>query len=269
MVHSFIARVMIGGHISCNFYGNFSAVEKQHGASEAALQSHFEKLNFEEMKKVIQDEGIDCELKLGQGGWDVFLTDEGFETAKRELEGMKLAGGYTSTLKIYSGSSAATVLSFYVMLMKAAGVKFCQGAVHTAERASLRPYAFVTSLLRILIEQFSLLLYTHTPVTSVVSPSDKGGYYTIHTTRGIVKARHIVNATNAWIGHLYPEFQDKIIPTRGQVIHIDGRHLKLDPTGWNFGDEYLIQRPDSSIIFGGGERFDTRNRLIFSSDNST
>jgi glycine/D-amino acid oxidase-like deaminating enzyme len=139
--------------------------------------------------------------------------------------------------------------------MKAAGVKFCKGAIKIQEHASLKPYALVTSLLRILVKKHLLQLHTNTPVTSITSPSGKVKYYEIHTPRGTVKARHVVNATNAWIGHLYPEFQGKIIPTRGQVIHVDAQNLTLDPMGWDDGREYLIQRPDSSIIFGGGRRF--------------
>ena len=69
-----------------------------------------------------------------------------------------------------------------------------------------------------------------------------------------MKARHVVNATNAWIGHLYPEFQRMIVPTRGQVIHVDGGNLHVEPMGWHDGAEYLIQRPDTSLIFGGARR---------------
>lgn len=113
----------------------------------------------------------------------------------------------------------------------------------------------MTSLLRILIEQHSLQLHTNTPVTSITSPSAEVKEYRVHTPRGIVKARHVVNATNAWIAHLYPEFKGKIIATRGQLIEIDGKNLNLKQMGWNYGEEYLIQRPHSSIIFGGGRDF--------------
>jgi len=119
----------------------------------------------------------------------------------------------------------------------------------------LRPYALITSLLRILIKQHLLQLHTNTPVTSIIPPSGKLKYYTVHTPRGKVKARHVVNATNAWIGHLYPEFQGKIVSTRGQVIHVDGKNLNLSPVSWGYGSEYLIQRPDSFLIFGGGRKF--------------
>ena len=127
----------------------------------------------------------------------------------------------------------------------------------------MRPYTLVTSLLRILIKRHLLQLHTNTAVTSITSPTAKSKYYVIHTPCGTVTARHVINATNAWIGHLYPEFKGKIIPTRGQVIHVEGGGVSVSPMGWNYGGEYLIQRPDSSLIFGGGRRFSSASTTPF------
>jgi hypothetical protein len=84
-------------------------VQGQYNQKEAARHSHFERLNFEAVKEVIQREGIDCEFKETGGGWDVFLTDEEFSAAKREVERMKAAGGYTSSIKVFEGEAAAKV----------------------------------------------------------------------------------------------------------------------------------------------------------------
>ena len=110
-----VARVnLIGGHLSCNFYSYYSTISKQYSPTEASLQSHFEKLNFEAIRTLIQTENIECEFKYDQngGGWDIFLTTEEFEEAKREIEGMKSADGYVSTLKIFEGEIAAKVSTF-------------------------------------------------------------------------------------------------------------------------------------------------------------
>jgi len=137
-------------------------------------------------------------------------------------------------------------------------VRNCVGAIFTRERASLRPYALVTSLLRILVKQHLLQLYTRTEVTLVTSPTEGEPYYIIQTSKGRVRARHVVNATNAWIGHLYPEFQGIITPVRGQVIQVSaGGHSHIQPIVWNYGADYMAQRPDGTLIFGGGRRFST------------
>jgi glycine/D-amino acid oxidase-like deaminating enzyme len=79
---------------------------------------------------------------------------------------------------------------------------------------SFWPYKFVTSLLRLCIDKFSLNLQTNTPVISV-SPSGDGNWI-VETGRGSVKAAKVVFATNAYTSTLLPEFTDKIVPIRGQ-----------------------------------------------------
>ena len=101
--------LIVGGHLSCDFYSYFLDVEKKYDAAEAALRSHFEKLNFEALNELIDREEIDCEFKWTQKGWDIFLKEEEFELAKRSVEGLKRAGGYASTLKIFESKQAAKV----------------------------------------------------------------------------------------------------------------------------------------------------------------
>jgi glycine/D-amino acid oxidase-like deaminating enzyme len=88
---------------------------------------------------------------------------------------------------------------------------------HAAARCptgSFWPYKFVTALLRICIDKFSLNLQTNTPVLSV-SPSGDGKW-TVETGRGSVQAAKVVFGTNAYTSTLLPEFTGKIVPFRGQ-----------------------------------------------------
>jgi len=87
-------------------------------------------------------------------------------------------------------------------------------AAATHPASSFWPYKFVTSLLRLCIDRFSLNLQTNTPVLSVVPSGD--GNWVVETGRGSVLAAKVVFATNAYTSTLLPEFTDKIIPIRGQ-----------------------------------------------------
>ena len=87
-------------------------------------------------------------------------------------------------------------------------------AAATHPTGSFWPYKFVTSLLRICIDRFSLNVQTNTPVISV-SPSGNGGW-TATTGRGSIEASKVVFATNAYTSALLPEFTGKIVPVRGQ-----------------------------------------------------
>lgn len=78
------------------------------------------------------------------------------------------------------------------------------------------PYRLVTTILAGLLRRHpeSFYLATHTPCTAIDAPTPTSGHYTLHTPRGLVRAAHIVHATNGWTAHLLPGFRTKIAPVR-------------------------------------------------------
>ena len=101
----------LGGHLSCDFFSFYSEVMSMYDEKQAASRSWFEKLNFDSITELVRRRGIECELEDNGGGWHVYLTEEAFARGKRDLEGMKAAGGYVSSLKIFQGKQAAKVSS--------------------------------------------------------------------------------------------------------------------------------------------------------------
>lgn len=103
-------------------------------------------------------------------------------------------------------------------------------------------------------------LQTNTPVQSVSSGPDATGRWILKTSRGVVKAKQVVMATNAYTSALLPEYTNKIIPYRAVCSHIvtPGKAPLLTNSyalrfaEWDF--DYLIPRPDGSIIVGGARR---------------
>jgi glycine/D-amino acid oxidase-like deaminating enzyme len=103
-------------------------------------------------------------------------------------------------------------------------------------------------------------LQTNTLVTELAEVVDGNGSsrWVVTTNRGIIRAPKVVLATNAYTAALLPEYKDKIIPYRGISCKISTRGqapllansygLRFAP--WDF--DYLIPRPDGSIIVGGG-----------------
>lgn len=102
-------------------------------------------------------------------------------------------------------------------------------------------------------------LQTNTIVTSISDSLDaNSGRWTVNTSRGSIKARQVVFATNAYTAALAPQYQDKIVPVRGVCSRIvvpqpGGPRLSNTYTlrfnSWDY--DYLIPRPDGSIIVGG------------------
>lgn len=101
-------------------------------------------------------------------------------------------------------------------------------------------------------------LQTNTPVLRVSEARDADGCWTVDTPRGSIKAKWVVFATNAYTSGVAPEYHNKIIPVRGVCSRIVVPNPPKQPlrasyvirfNSWKY--DYLIPRPDGSIIVGG------------------
>lgn len=102
----------------------------------------------------------------------------------------------------------------------------------------------------------NLNLQTNTPATGVSALPDNVGRWTVTTSRGSIKARKVIMATNAYTAALLPEYHEKIIPYRAICSRIvapnppmlaDSYAIRFTPKDF----DYLIPRPDGSIVVGG------------------
>lgn len=144
----------------------------------------------------------------------------------------------------------------FLTVRKLSGVKGAEGCFsYTA--GHIWPYKFVLHLLKKAISQ-GVNLQTHTPVQQVSSSQDFEGYWTITTTRGAIRAKTVVYASNAYTSAILPEYKDSIVPVRGICCRITTpkspapylpNSYILRSSGWEF--DYLIPRTDGSIIVGG------------------
>ncbi|KAH0496166.1 hypothetical protein TgHK011_003544 [Trichoderma gracile] len=135
------------------------------------------------------------------------------------------------------------------------------------QAGALWPYRLVTSLWHDLKTNYpSLTISTHTPVTSITPNASTTHPYTVHTSRGKIRTRHVLHATNAYTGHLVPAL-------RGCLTGVIG-HMTAQKPGKDFsplchgrrswsimygtGFDYVTQRPDGEdgqpgeLMLGGG-----------------
>lgn len=95
-------------------------------------------------------------------------------------------------------------------------------------------------------------------ISGTADPSS--GRWTVTTSsRGSIKAKKAIFATNAYTSALLPQYKGKIVPVRGMCSRImtpkdkpspylpNTYSLRWSPTIF----DYLIPRPDGSIIVGG------------------
>lgn len=103
-------------------------------------------------------------------------------------------------------------------------------------------------------------LQTNTPVTEISPSPDRNGFWTLSTPRGEIKAKKVIFATNGYTSHLLPQYKQAIIPIRGICSHITSstdrpsisKQIQTMAIRYSPGHhDYLITRPDGSIIVGG------------------
>jgi glycine/D-amino acid oxidase-like deaminating enzyme len=143
--------------------------------------------------------------------------------------------------------------------IQVSGVKGAM-ACTTYSAATLSPYKLITQLLATVVNTGSVKLHTNTPVLSL-TPDSFGGYL-VDTPRGIVCAKKVVHATNAYVSSLLPEYSASVIPCKGICCHIslpEGSNPPPVKYSYIIRDkdsvlDYLIPRADGGIIVGGASK---------------
>lgn len=239
-----------GGHVKPDTYFNVSKHAERFGLETAAQLAAFEAANVQAVKELVETEKLDCDFHLTRAV-DVYLDPEHArqtEAAYRKLSATKAVN--LDDVHFVPKKDAERV----------SGVKGAQ-CCFSFTAAHLWPAKMVNQLLEGLLNQ-GLNLQTNTPVDSVSSTMDADEKWTIRTKRGTIKASKVIHATNGYTAQVLPEYKDRIIPVRGICSRIaspkgpKSPHL-VNTYGIRFdarNNDYLIPRPDGSIIVGGARQ---------------
>jgi glycine/D-amino acid oxidase-like deaminating enzyme len=221
--------------------------KRQFGVQEAIRVMEFEHSHLKEMSSCIRENDIDCDLRLLEG-LDIYHDEATFLRAVHALEDMR--------------EHAPTLASRYSVYTSKADLRHrkcadhCIGAIGMPS-ASMWPYKMVTALLKKMVNENSLAIQTNTVVTSITD-KDADEFAIVKTTRGEIRATHVVHATNAWMSHLVPELRPFVSPVRANVQRQmpQPSSLRVDKTTtfWlRYADkdyDYMLQRPDGAFIIG-------------------
>ncbi|RSL76194.1 hypothetical protein CEP51_010188 [Fusarium floridanum] len=239
-----------GGHVKPDGFLNVPRTAKIYGAAAAAELAKFEAAHVYAVKDLVEREGLDCDFNVTRA-LDVFLDP----------------GHAKQTEEAYKELVKANVVDLHDIAFtpmkdaeRVSGVKGAQ-CCFSYTAAHLWPSKMIHQLLQLLLDK-GVKLYSHTPVSSVSPTPDNNGAWTVTTPRGVIKARKIIYATNGYTSNLLPEYSRCIVPIRGIACHIsspkgtDTPHL-VNTYGIRFdarNNDYLIPRPDGSIIVGGARQ---------------
>ncbi|PGH15173.1 hypothetical protein AJ79_02538 [Helicocarpus griseus UAMH5409] len=243
-----------GGHIKPDPYYHAGQLAEEHGLISGRELAEFEGANLDAVKEYVEREKVDCDLIITRA-CDVHFSSDQDKQAKSRLRKLRKAGiKVVKDASEVSGKYAETV----------SGVKGAKGCV-TFTAGHLWPYKLIHHMFTSAVKR-GVNLQTNTRVTKISVTADSQGFWSVTTDRGVIRAPKVVVAANSYTQALLPEYKDKIIPYRGISCHIatPGPSPLLVNTyalrfkDWDF--DYLIPRPDGSIVVGGARSVYFRNK---------
>lgn len=242
-----------GGHIKTMTFAVWEDRKRAYGVEEAIRLTAFEHSHLDAMTGVARDKGIECDAVLTEG-IDAYFSQPTFNKALAALADMRkhaphLANRYT----IHTDRDRLQ------RVMKLS--ERCVGAI-VVPAASIWPYKLVTGLMGRLIRGGKLNVQAHTTVESIDDDPSRE-LAVVRTARGNIDARHVVHATNGWLGHLLPELRPFVSPVRGNVVHYAAVAGQPSPSALGFDSkfsywlryaekdyDYLIQRARGDVVVG-------------------
>lgn len=189
--------------------------------------------NAEMIAETVEREGIDCHYT--REGWVQAAGPDGQQRLEVSTR-MAASTGFTDWTKI----SAEEVY-------RRSGMRANHPAGFSIGAASWHPAKWVWGLMGVALRSPHVHLFTRTRVERV---EDIGDMYRIQTSRGVVKARYIINATESYTPALFPEFHDTILPMQTQAAFgvSDGGTMK-GGVGIS-SDRAFFGRHGKGILFG-------------------
>ncbi len=213
---------------------DLSAAQRDGLAHEyAAAYAKSAYANAEMIAETIDREGIECGYV--RKGWVQAANPDALERLDASTR-MARETGFTDWMKITKEES------FEKSGMRTSGPSgFSIGA------ACWHPAKWCWSLMRIALRSRRVELFTRTPVRRV---EDLGESYAVHTDRGVVHARYVINATESQTPWLFPEFHDIIRPMQTQAAWGESDGGTMQPGIGISGDRAFFGRDERGVIFG-------------------
>mmetsp|Transcript_435 Transcript_435/g.954 ORF Transcript_435/g.954 Transcript_435/m.954 type:complete len:455 (-) Transcript_435:152-1516(-) len=230
-----------GGFIAPGTSEKFGESLKRYGVEVTRTLYDYTVACTEAVAQYVEEQQVDCELRFN-GSVSLAFTDS------------ELAGLRSSHAMLREHGVPAEWWDAEECERRTGSGSFL-GGMFKPNAGNLWPAKLVLSM-ALQAQAQGANLQTHTDVLRVHDPAEPGAededVLVVTTSRGVVRARHVVFCTNAWTRGLLPDLQGVITPVRNQVI-ITKPLPPLWPFGLssNHGYEYFMQRPDGRIVLGG------------------
>lgn len=224
------------GFITCGSVEHFNRLVGKHGAKEALEIWKFSEENLSLLEKhIIRESGEEIQFEKN-GSFSLASTEEEFSELMNSYDLMKELGINVEILNQDSIESRLNASGFV-------------GGIKYVDDASVHPVLLLDKIYSEFSEDKNFTLRENSEVFHI---EQVGEYKRVHTKSGKLEAPIIIMATNGYSAQLHPFFEDKIYPTRGQILATEPLPKLLEgPCYANFVLDYFRQTPSGEIVIGG------------------
>ncbi|KAL8341047.1 hypothetical protein RB601_006916 [Gaeumannomyces tritici] len=248
-----------GGHCRPGWWSHFRRYAASFGEAEALRLERHEEQTVADVAAFVREHGVRNDFQDVETA-DVFTTDAAFRGA---LDALAFRDEARARTPGDVGPSVERTVWRAEDARARLGIPGIAGAITYPAHAQ-NPYLLVCRMLELALDA-GLNLQTNTPALSVEEEADGDGdgvKWTVRTERGVVRARNVVLATNAYTNSLHRGLAATgfLTPARSQVAALrpgsgmDYGYL----TGHSGGpvdvptDDYYMTTPAGVVVWGGG-----------------
>ncbi|CAD0115504.1 unnamed protein product [Aureobasidium uvarum] len=245
-----------GGHIKASPHETFERLEAGFGAERAVALTRFQLNHLEYLTDFCKNKGFTQAECRKVETVDLFFDQKAFDKACHTITKLESLLPEWQAM-IYQAAEAREKFAVSDQVVGASSY----------QAGALWPYRFVTAVWNGLLQDYPqrITIETNTPVLSIDKEGPSDYAYNVYTDRGVISCKHVVHATNAWMGHLLPKLNKKATGMRAHMSAQNPGHHNYE--GFN-GDrswslvygpddfDYMTQRPFSDgigdMMLGGG-----------------
>jgi hypothetical protein len=235
------------GFITCGSTEHFSRMASAYGESKAEEIWKFTEYNH---RLIVETFGLErlqseCEYR-NLGSWTLAATEHEIQVIGETVKHLQ---GKGVNVQWYDKKIVDNWLH----------CEGFHGGAKYADDGEIHPVKY----LNLLQQESGATLYTNQEVFGFESDGDA---VLVKTNQLDLRAEAVVLCTNAWSGQLSSWFQDKIAPTRGQIIVTEPVAPFLEPAYCSFVLDYFRQLVDGRVLIGGFRNADIEREVGFSDE---
>ena len=189
--------------------------------------------NADMIEQTIQKEGFDCDYV--RNGWICAVDPDDLDSLGKAVK-MAQQSNFTDWTRINPEQ-----------VLQKGGMQVECDAAFSKKAATIHPAKWVWSLFTAALKSKAVELYTRTKVLRV---EDVGSEYILHTNRGSICAKYVINATEAYSAKLHPQLHDIVRCHQTQAIYAQQGPAAMEPHIGLSGTRGFFGKVEDGMLFG-------------------